>query len=60
MTNIQHQIEIVENTLVQEILHEKEESFEADEETDTIATEAEEELTTLIEKKKETLEEDHH
>jgi chromosome segregation ATPase len=49
---------MIENTLVQEILHEKEESFEADEEEDSIAVEAEEELTSLIEKKKTTLEEE--
>ena len=58
VTNVQVQIEQVENVLVQEIRHEKEESFEAGdisitgEYTDTIAVEAESELTTLIEKKK--------
>ena len=52
VTNVQVQIEEIENQLVQQIISEKEESFEAGETTDFVAKEADEELTTLIEKKK--------
>lgn len=52
VTNIQHQIEQVENTLTREIKEEREESYEAGEETDTTAIESEEEITTLIEEKR--------